>query len=251
MLTLLNHFYNERLMMPYFLRHHVPLFDHGIMIDYGSDDGTVEIIKELAPTWEVRPSRNKYFHAVEIDQEVMAIEDTIPGWKVCLNTTEFILHRDLRGFLAGAGDHRCFGMRQAILFDRPEDIDNEVTDGPLFFQKRYGYIGDLGQRGRGPRFLHNHGNGVYAPGRHSTSHHWVENRDLLIAWFGLCPRKWMAERRGGQRKKIDPPTMPNGLGFHLFWDDDTYENFFKHKVREPYGDLFQNPEYTRVLDRLR
>ena len=251
MITLLCHFFNERLLMPYFCRHHYPLFDHGIMIDYGSNDGTVEIIKELAPNWEIRPSRNAYFHAIEIDQEVMQIENTVPGWKVCLNTTEFILHNDLRGVVSPVEGPACFGMRQTILFDRSEDVENELTDEPLFFQKQYGYIGDLGQIGRGPRFLHNHANGVYAAGRHSTEHRWTEHPDLLIAWFGLCPRKWMAERRGGQKTKINPPTMPSGLGFHLFWDDDTYEAFFKNKVRDPYGDLLQNPAYTRVLDKLR
>src|SRR6516164_5807036 len=52
-LTLISHFWNEEFLLPYWLRHHLPLFDHGVLIDYTSTDRSVEIIHELAPHWEV------------------------------------------------------------------------------------------------------------------------------------------------------------------------------------------------------
>lgn len=251
MLTLLCHFYNERLLLPYFCKHHYPMFDHGIMIDYGSTDNSVELIKQYAPNWEVRPSRNPYFHEPDIGHEVMDIERTIPGWKICLNTTEFLLHDDLRGYTSSFTDPTCLGIRQAILFDREEDREDEITDEPLFFQKHYGYVGDHGHVGRGPRYLHSFSDGAYQPGRHSTMLPATPNSDLLIAWFGLCPWKWVDERRSGQKSKINKPTMPGGLGFHLFWSDEYYENFFKSKVTDPVRDLLLDGDYANAMNRVR
>jgi hypothetical protein len=52
------------------------------------------------PTWEIRPSRNEFFHSVSIDKEVMDIETEFTGWKMCLNVTEFLMIDDLHGFIA-------------------------------------------------------------------------------------------------------------------------------------------------------
>src|SRR5688572_26886033 len=90
-LSVICHFRNEEVYLPYWLRHHRCLFDHGILIDYGSTDHSLEIIRALVPSWEVRPSRNHQFHSVAIDTEVMDIEIQISGWKMCLNVTEFVM----------------------------------------------------------------------------------------------------------------------------------------------------------------
>ena len=73
-LTLISHFWNEEFLLPYWLRHHYPLFDHGVLLDYASTDQSVEIIRALAPRWEVRPSRNQWFDARDADAEVMEVE---------------------------------------------------------------------------------------------------------------------------------------------------------------------------------
>ena len=86
--TLLCHFYNEEYMLPWFLNHHKQIFDHGVMIDYHSTDRSVEIIRELCPTWDIVTSRNPNFQADTIDTEVNDIEAGIEGWKICLNVTE-------------------------------------------------------------------------------------------------------------------------------------------------------------------
>ena len=88
--TVVSHFYNEEHLLPWWLRQHKQIFDHGIMIDYASNDRSVEIIKEICPTWEIRPSRNEYFDPGPIDQEVMDIERELTGWRIALNVTEFL-----------------------------------------------------------------------------------------------------------------------------------------------------------------
>jgi hypothetical protein len=76
------------------------LFDHGVMIDYRPIDRSVEIIRDLAPTWKFRRSRNEFFHSVSIDKEMMDMEAEFTGWKMCLNVTEFLMIDDLRRVIA-------------------------------------------------------------------------------------------------------------------------------------------------------
>ena len=89
--TLISHFYNEEFLLPWWLKHHKQIFDHGVMIDYHSTDRSVEIIKEICPTWTIITSRNPDFQADTIDTEVNDIESQIDGWKICLNVTEQLI----------------------------------------------------------------------------------------------------------------------------------------------------------------
>ena len=91
MKTVISHFYNEEYMLPWWLSHHRQYFDHGIMINYDSTDRSVEIIKEYCPTWEIVQSRNREFGAKACDAEVNDYERKVQGWKICLNTTEFLV----------------------------------------------------------------------------------------------------------------------------------------------------------------
>jgi hypothetical protein len=47
MKTVISHFYNEEYMLPWWLKHHRQYFDHGILIDYGSTDKSLDIIKKI------------------------------------------------------------------------------------------------------------------------------------------------------------------------------------------------------------
>ena len=61
------------------------------MINYKSTDRSVEIINEICPEWQVVDSVNPEFSAAEVDDEVMYYEEQIPGWKIALNVTEFLV----------------------------------------------------------------------------------------------------------------------------------------------------------------
>lgn len=99
--VLVSHFLNEEMLLPFWIRHHARFFDAAILIDYGSTDQSVEIIKRTAPsTWRVVNTKNNKFEAVSIDIEVMWYENAYPdAWKVSLCTTEFLVASDLRGML--------------------------------------------------------------------------------------------------------------------------------------------------------
>ena len=47
--TLIAHVWNEAFLLPYWLRHHRPRFDHGVVIDYASTDGTPDLVRRWAP----------------------------------------------------------------------------------------------------------------------------------------------------------------------------------------------------------
>src|SRR5262245_6333078 len=168
-------FRNEEVYLPYWLGHHARLFDHGILIDYGSTDRSRAIIRELAPTWEVRPSRNEVFHSLSIDAEVMDVEREVSGWKVCLNVTEFLLHHDLRTFVTEfeARHPRVPGMLTTgfMIQDAPDQLGQPLTGEPLWAQRHFGCPepdpGNGGLVGRS-RLLHRAPHGAYGPGRHSN-----------------------------------------------------------------------------------
>ena len=97
--TVLSHFYNEEYLLPWWLKHHRKIFDHGIMVDYDSTDRSRDIIRELCPTWEIVTSRHRQFECMLIDQEIADLEANLSGWRMCLNTTEFLQHLHGQVFL--------------------------------------------------------------------------------------------------------------------------------------------------------
>lgn len=71
---LISHFYNEAALLPYFIRHHAHMFDHAVLIDYGSTDGSAEIVRREAPlSWRVVPSTEAQFGADALDQQVCCL----------------------------------------------------------------------------------------------------------------------------------------------------------------------------------
>ena len=68
-LTVISGIYNEEYLLPFWLEHHRKIFDHGVIVDWHSTDRSLEIIREMCPTWEIRTTINSTFGADEIDQE--------------------------------------------------------------------------------------------------------------------------------------------------------------------------------------
>ncbi len=161
MKTILSHFYNEEYLLPFWLNHHKKFFDHGIMINYQSTDKSVEIIKTICPTWEIHDSRNNCFDAIKVDREIIVYERSIQGWRICLNTTEFLV-----------GDYttldNLLDMQQQLIVpvytmvDKKELTNEEVVINDLIREKTFGLPNpeDWG------RSLHNFVIGGYSPGRH-------------------------------------------------------------------------------------
>lgn len=135
--TIISHFYNEEFLLPWWLSHHKDMFSDGILINYGSTDNSVNIIKEICPHWQIVESRNKSFDCIAVDEEVMDIESSISGWKLCLNTTEFLVYNDK--FLLELQKSNKLFIKSLAMVDKASHINDSVTyDKSLLKQKFHG-----------------------------------------------------------------------------------------------------------------
>lgn len=256
---LISHFFNEEFLMPLWVKHHIGMFDHVVMIDYASTDRSVEIIRELAPHWEVRPSRNALFDAPLVDQEVMDIESKFQGyWKVALNSTEFLLmpNLNLKATLHHLKDvypHSmgvaCRGVR---LIDKVEDSETPMDmNQSLFCQRHWGIIEDP-QFGRCSRcrMIHCHSHGRYQIGRHMSYHAPVETLpdQLYCVWAGWSPYVHLRPRKMQVQTRIPKGHMEAGWGvehnMHSIAElDGWFRNWSGHA-----SDLFLDAAYKGVVD---
>lgn len=214
-------------MLPWFLNHHKQIFDHGVMIDYHSTDRSVEIIKEICPTWDIVTSRNIDFQADKIDTEVNDIESSIDGWKICLNVTEHLV-----GDYSEMNNERRQLLVPGIFF---VDCDREraVThDLPLYEQKTDGFIfSDSPQNfyERRSRSLHNipvkypaeSTQLCMSPGRHWNQYNTTK---LAIFYYGWCPfDEGQIKRKLQIQTQIPLIDRQLNRGFHHITNKETLE----------------------------
>lgn len=165
--------------------HHTKLFDHGILINRGSTDRSVEICKLFTPHWEIRDSKVLEFDAVLVDQEVMNIEKEITGWKMVLNTTEFLCCVDKHAFfssLATLGKN-MYAIRTILMVDDPtHGYTNPRYGIPLVKQRYHGRIIHPNPPAPyyGGRLIHNYFHGSYWAGRHWSPHPFPFTFPLLL-----------------------------------------------------------------------
>lgn len=236
MRVLFSHFYNEEYLLPWWLEHHRQMFDHGVLIDYGSTDRSVEICRELVPSWEIVNSQNARFEALMCDHEVMVHEARFEdAWKIVLNTTEFLISPSLsdveqelakRDAIAGI-------LPGAIMADiSPEDKPNRKQS--LLEQKAFGvwesdFIAmNLRMKAhRSPsrsRIYHRYKIGAYTPGRHTSSLPGkveISSNLASVRWFGYSP--WtpeFLERKAQIESKRADFDKQNRLGEQHAFDVD-------------------------------
>ena len=223
MRTVFCHFYNEEYLLPFWLKHHREIFDHGVMIDYASTDASADIIRTLTPGWKLVRSVNEFFDAVECNFEVMLHEHDYEGWKIALNVTEFLCAASLRAVEERIKRDDVMGAyaRGVIMAEPPGvSLDDPDSDKPLVAQRQFGYFEDdlfvggirlpikptycekrwklvikpsymgiFKQRLGRCRLYHNQLHGAYAPGRHRSllKPISIPQNDLLILWYQNSP----------------------------------------------------------------
>lgn len=230
MRTVISHFHNESYLLPWWLSHHRDLFDYGVLINHGSTDDSLEIIKKYVPHWRVVNSTLTNFNAYMTDFEVMSYEKEIPGWKIALNTTEFLLstmsldalqaHLESEGRMGVA----CSGY---ILVD---NLPNRklTYDLPLLKQIHWGFSDNANISGEkrlsmnlgspSPtrnRFFHRNPVGMYHPGRHASFHPEANYRlvDLMVLHCAFAPwNDQSIQRKLHIKTRLDPYDVRHGLG---------------------------------------
>lgn len=128
---LISHFYNEEALLTQWIRHHAPLFNCAVLIDYNSTDKSRDIIRREAPdSWNLVYSHNREFGALAIDQEVSGYENSFDNnhWRLALTTTEFLFATGLR-----RKENKIFddlGEAKAIRIPSISSIDKEESGKP-------------------------------------------------------------------------------------------------------------------------
>ncbi|MBP3966090.1 glycosyltransferase family 2 protein [Paenibacillus lignilyticus] len=235
-LTVLCHYYNESYMLRWWLEHHCRLFDHGVMIDYGSTDHSNDLIRELAPKWEIRKSRNKDFDLVGCDQEVMEIERECQGWKMVLNTTEFLCVHDKASFVKqlnvkGLSMYRTTGITMLDPLDNvyPPEPDANL---PLVKQRHHGII--QMETFHRDRFIHKYSDGAYEIGRHRSAH--ADSHDIYLQkaytlHFQFSPwNEEMIRRKLFIQTRIPQKYRDNGLGWQHYVDRRRLEEMYRERA---------------------
>lgn len=240
--TVLSHFYNEEWLLPHWIDHHARLFDHGIMVNYGSTDKSVEIIKKMAPHWDVVDSKNAMFDAELCDLEMMEYERTVVGWKMVLNVTEFIFTNDLKSKLKRL-ERDNTSMVRSVGYQINDSNDEQPFDNeqPLVLQRFNGCL----DRWRF-RIIHNHSDGAYHVGRHfdtpqlkrnphtNTYHETVPicEDNLYTLWYRFAPFKEQLPRKIQISGKIPDTDKQKGYGWN-HWDLDEQKLYLRWQKELP------------------
>lgn len=210
--TVTLHFYNEEYLLPWWLNHHKGIFDHGILINYSSSDRSVEICKQICPTWEVIDSKNSDFGVETLDTELTEIESKIEGWRCSLSVSEFLVGKISR--LDPRPNQQLIVPTVTFMdFNPGGHLDQSK---PLWHQLKQGVLPYSHPTFRRPRSVHN--KPVEYP---KWGRHWdpslVNVNDLFIFHFGNCiSTPELLARRLQIQHRIPDKDKQRGFGHNHF-----------------------------------
>jgi len=184
-MILISSFYNEEYLLPWWLEHHKKIFNHGVLFNYYSTDKSVEIIKKICPSWEIRDTKYEYWNPVTNDKEFMEAEEEFDDYKMTLTTTEFLV-----GELPKLPKKLTAYAVQIIRMVDNEPDKHPSYEKPLVEQKNFGVFFRSIRR----RYLHNYQNGQYKIGRDRTELQTV-NCDLKIIKYVYSPWNDLFKKR--------------------------------------------------------
>lgn len=188
---LISHFYNEEFLLPYWIMHHSPMFQHAVLINHHSTDKSCDIIRELAPsTWKIINTTSELFDAHLTDAEVRSIEKSYPDhiWKLCLTTTEFLIWPTMDVDLI----HHCHKIHALDIIGN--DTIPLHAHLPLVSQRNHA----MNESSKYNRYIHKNQNNcdnLYVVGRHHVNINHTDATNAIIfkylfsPWPESIPRK--------------------------------------------------------------
>lgn len=248
-LNLISHIYNEEYLLPWWLEHHSKIFNNIVIIDYKSTDSSLDIIKNFSSKIKIISSRNKYFDSCACDQEVMDVESSLNGIKVCLNTTEFLIsNREMiiKKF-ENSQEKSCYAIPRITMVD--DCPTNKVNKGDcLLTAKNFGVdTKNIHLYGNFPyRYIHNYENGNYLPGRHHTNMP-VIGEDFCIFLYKYSPwQKEFIKRKLQIKDKMPDSDKRSGAGGQHLFTLEQMENEIKSVI--PYCKHY---DYLEIMSNLK
>jgi UDP-glucose 4-epimerase len=229
-LTIMTGIYNEEKLLPFWIEHHKKLQDKGIIhnvivIDHNSTDESMNIIKKTCPNWIIVNTKTTCFDAAAVDIEIMEYEKNIPGYKLFLNTTEFLMCDDISSILH-TEQPLCYYINNETLLAR-EKYYSPTDFNDLIHNTRYKINGY-----REPRYLHSYTTGKYEVGRHKTGHTLTHhNISLYIIWVGMYSLSDVfLDRKLQIKHRIPESDRIAGASFQHFWDRERIEKEYNYLV---------------------
>jgi hypothetical protein len=202
----LTNVYNEEYLLPFWLEHHKRIFDHGIIIDYRSTDNSMDIVRRICPTWTIITTRNSHFDAKLIDEEFMDIERSIEGYKIILNTTEFLIGPTNIRYLLRNSNNCAYGLKCLTPFS------SQQTQNPANLYELLSGIERVEEYSRFNRFIHSYPDGAYTVGRHQSYRRAYEI-NMYIMWFGYYPwNQQLIDRKLQIKRNISESDKLKGYG---------------------------------------
>lgn len=241
-LTIISHFYNEEYLLPWWCNHHKRICDNAILIDYNSTDRSVDIIKKICPDWTIVKSVNKTFDAALVDREVEHYESLVSGWKIALNTTEFIygnvkqldqIQKPTQNFL---GNYFFYDVNENLILDEELPLHEQCFWGYKDWMDRTNI---LSMCFRSSRSIHNL-NIKYPDqgGRHYPDQ--PSFHDLWIFYYGFCSlhpkmqsRKLQIQNKMSSNEKYRTVNHPNNVDWEeIKWRLILYQRDMIQNVSE-------------------
>jgi hypothetical protein len=179
------------------------------MINYASTDKSVEIIKNICPSWQIVDSINENFNAVAIDSEVEEYEKTITGWRICLNITEFLVgnYQSLTPSLVP--EQKAISV--CLMVEKPETMYQQTEIKDILKEKING-LSPEHCTATGQRSIHNFSL-KYPLGRHFR--HPEPCQDFVILKYIYSPwNEQLIQRKLQIKHRIPQSEFEKGLGLH-------------------------------------
>lgn len=225
------HFYNEEYLLPFWLKHHKGIFDHGVLFNYASTDRSCEIIKEICPNWEIYESENKTFSAADIEKEILIKEHKFNqgDYRAILNVTEFLICKP--NFFVKSNERIQFLIPSFVMVDKKENIGKEL-DGQksLLEQRTNGLDYKTHFHFRKSRSVHNYNINSYPLGRHYNTYN---TEDAVICWYGFSPfNKKTIKRKIQIGSRVPIGDKKKGWGFQHLWPEEKIKSEYEIKAKQ-------------------
>ena len=230
-LTVLTNVFNEEYLLPFWLEHHRKIFDHGIVFDWQCTDRSMDIVREMCPTWEIRKAADSHpdkkldkFDAFDNDILLMVAEMKIDGYKMVLNTTEFLMSPEpIQNYLS-ENPNSYYPLHSYVALSTKE------IQEPTTLRELFDGIERVEKDVRMFRMIHSWDHGHYSLGRHERTLPETDWIPGTVLWFAEYPWNSKILERGLQiTSKIPESDYERGISFHhRFTAEQRVENRLKH-----------------------
>jgi hypothetical protein len=208
-------------------------------------------------------SRLRHFDAYLTDFEVMSYEQELPGWKIALNATEFVMPtvplEIIISELTRLNRVGCSASGMIVVDHQPTAVPTTSLSLPV--QKHWGVDDNAELQSEQRlalglslipyrnRFFHRAEVGMYYPGRHNSFHPDFGFRllDLMIFHFGYAPWNEDGVRRKIQiASKLSTADIQRGWGLQHMKNAAELQRDFE-LIRPSATDFSEHPHASRAI----